>query len=230
MFQEFINYIQDKNPDIIVGWNLDGFDAPFLINRINKLGMDANLLGRGGKSFTTKYGAKIFGRVLFDLMNAYKKHFSMGGRESWSLEYISQYELKEGKEEYRGELDDLWKEDQEKFLKYNKRDVELLVLLNEKLHIIDFFDEIRRMASCRFEDVFMNSKTADCLCLRYAKEHGFVLPSVKQHPKESYRGGYVKESEAKLHRNIAVMDLKSLYPSIMIGFSISPENLIKDEN
>ncbi|MCK5176659.1 MAG: ribonuclease H-like domain-containing protein [Candidatus Aenigmarchaeota archaeon] len=229
MLQEFINYIQDKNPDIIVAWNGDGFDFPFLINRINKLGMNANLLGRGGKSYTTKYGAKIFGRVLFDLMGAYKKHFAGGtGRESWSLEYISQYELGEGKEEYRGELDELFINDREKFLKYNKRDVELLVLLNEKLHIIDFFDEIRRLASCRFEDVFMNSKTADCLCLRYAKEHNFVLPSVKQRPKNKYKGAFVHDSIPKLHKDIAVMDMKSLYPSVIIGFNISYETLDKN--
>jgi len=229
MLKDFIRYIQKTDPDILVAWNGDAFDFPFLINRIMKVGLYVHALGRGGKCMTTKYGAKIFGRVLFDLMGAYKKHFSGGrGRESWSLEYISQYELGEGKEEYRGELDDLFINDKEKFLKYNKRDVELLVMLDEKLHIIEFFDEIRRLANCKFEDVFMNSKTADCLCLRYAKENGFVLPSVREHPYEKYEGAYVKDSEAKLHKDIAVFDMRSLYPSIMLAFNVSPECLVEN--
>ena len=223
---DFVNYIRVKDPDILIAWNGDNFDFPYIINRMKKLKLNPNKLARlDNKSYTTKYGAKIFGRILFDLMDAYKKHMSEGGRESWSLDYISKYEFGDegGKEEYKGELDDLYKNDLKIFLKYNKRDVELLVMLNEKLGIINFFDEISRLAYCRIEDVFMNSKTADSLCLRYAKEHNFVLPSVKHHEKEPYKGGFVMNSEPKLHNNIAVMDMKSLYPSIMIGFNTSYE-------
>lgn len=228
---EFISYIKEKDPDVLIAWNGDGFDFPFIINRMIKLNIEPKSLARmNGNVFTTEHGAKIFGRVLFDLMNAYKKHFSGGGRESWSLEYISNYELGEkgGKDKYKGELDDLRKNDFDKFLEYNKRDVELLVLINEKLKMIEFFDEIRRMAFCKFEDVFMNSKTADCLCLKHAKKNNFILPSVKKHLKGSYEGAFVHNSEPKLHRNIAVMDMKSLYPSVMIGFNISYETLSED--
>ena len=229
---EFISYIKEKDPDVLIAWNGDGFDFPFIINRMIRLNIEPKSLARmNGNVFTTEHGAKIFGRVLFDLMNAYKKHFSGGGRESWSLEYISNYELGEkgGKDKYKGELDDLRKNDFDKFLEYNKRDVELLVLINEKLKMIEFFDEIRRMGFCKFEDVFMNSKTADCLCLKYAKQNNFILPSVKKNPKEeTYKGAFVHDSEPKLHRDIAVMDMKSLYPSVMIGFNISYETMNKD--
>jgi len=231
LINEFVNYIQVKDPDMLVAYNGDMFDFPYLINRMNNLKLDTNNLSRmKGKSYTTKYGAHVFGRVLFDLLPAYKKHFAENRRESYSLDYISKYELgnKGGKVEYEGSLDDLYKTDLDKFLKYNQKDVELIVLLDEKLKIINFFDEIRRMAFCKFEDVFMNSKTADCLCLKYAKKHNFVLPSVKKHEKESYKGGYVKNSDPKLHRNISVLDFKSLYPSIMIGFNTSYETLIEN--
>lgn len=233
VIEMFIQYIQLTNPDILVAWNGDGFDFPFLINRINKLKLNSNRLAReSGSAYTTKYGAKIFGRVLFDLMYAYKKVTSNEGRESWSLEYISKYELKDkgGKEQYKGELDDLFKNDIEKFKKYNIRDVELLVLMNEKLGLIEFFDEVRRLCFCKFEDVFMNSKIADCLCLKMAKDK-FVLPSVKKNEdRESYMGGFVKDAIPKLYDNIAVMDMKSLYPSIMIGFNISYETLLDKNN
>ncbi len=230
LLEYFIRYIKWTNPDMLVAWNGDGFDFPLLINRIKKVGLNPNRLSRGGKTkafkTTNKVITKCYGRVLFDLMHAYKKMHSYSGRESWALDYISKYEGLGGKEEYKGELDELFKKDIDKFIAYNKRDVELLVLLNEKLGIIDFFDKVRRLCCCQFVDVFMNSKMADCLCLRYARKHRFVLPRAMTRPKETFQGGFVHSSEPKLHKNICVMDMKSLYPSIMIGFNVSYETLL----
>jgi DNA polymerase I len=237
LLTEFIKYIQFTNPDMLVAWNGEGFDFPFLINKIKKLKLPT--LGRMNEPCYTKklqgtnsYRSHVFGRICFDLMEAYKKMNSYGGRESWSLDYISRYELgdKGGKEEYKGSLDELFKKDLDKFVAYNKRDVELIKLIDEKLQIINFFDELRRLCLCKFEDVFMNSKMADCLCLKYARQNGFVLPSCKDNEKESFEGAYVHDSEPKLYKNVAVMDMKSLYPSIIIGFNISPETIRKEKS
>lgn len=231
MLSAFIQYIQTTDPDIILSWNGNNFDFPYILNRMKGFEIDLNRLGRSnGFSYVNlEYfnSCKIYGRILFDLMEAYKKHFASGGRESWSLDYISKYELGDlgGKEEYEGKLDDLYYNNHDKFIEYNKRDIELLVLLNEKLNIINFFDEIRRLAFCRFEDVFMNSKTADCLCLKWAKKRNIVLPSINKKPQDKYEGGYVMQCNPKLYENIVVMDFKSLYPSIMIGFNTSYETI-----
>lgn len=231
MLSAFIKHIQDTDPDIIVSWFGNGFDFPYLLNRMKLLKIDIQRLGRGGYCYSGngEYNkCKIYGRILFDMLEAYKKHFTGNtGRESWSLDYISKYELgnENGKEKYEGTLDELEEKDYDKFLKYNLRDVELMVLLDNHLNIINFFDEVRRMAFCRFEDVFMNSKTADCLCLKYAREHNIILPSVNPKDGDKYEGGYVIECDPKLYENIIVMDFRSLYPSIMIGFNISYETL-----
>lgn len=226
MLSQFIAYIENTNPDVLAAWFGNGFDFPYILNRMKRLGININRLGRGGYSYSGKR-CKVYGRVLFDMLEAYKKHFSSGGRESWSLDYISKYELGEqsGKEKYEGTLDELEEKDYKKFLLYNKVDVELLIELDNHLKMVDFFDEIRRMSFCKFEDVFMNSKTADCLCLKYAREQNIVLPSVSFSIGEKYTGGYVIDCNPKLYENIAVMDFRSLYPSIMIGFNTSYETL-----
>jgi DNA polymerase I len=229
LLTDFIKYIHIINPDIFIAWNGEGFDFPFLVNKIKKLKLQ-DLARLHQSSYTKKlknntFKTHIFGRVCFDLMEAYKKMNSYGGRESWSLDYISKYEGIGGKEKYKGELDDLYITDLQKFITYNKRDVELLVLLNEKLKIIDFFDEVRRLCFCKFEDVFMNSKIADCLCLKYS-QNKFVLPTCKEAKKEKFTGAFVHDVEPKLHKNIAIMDMKSLYPSVIIGFNISYETIL----
>jgi DNA polymerase I len=232
LIKDFMRYIKEKDFDMLVAWNGDGFDFPFLINRMKRLKLNPNYLSReNGRSDVRKitygvYNTHIFGRICFDLMRAYKTMDS-SGKESWSLDYISKYEGVGEKDKYKGELDDLYKNDIDKFIEYNRKDVDLLKLLDEKLHIVDFFDEVRRLCLCRFEDVFMNTKMADCLCLKYAKNHNYVLPScVDRGNEKRITGGYVKDSIPKLHNNIAVMDMKSLYPSIMIGFNTSYETLL----
>jgi DNA polymerase, archaea type len=237
MLYDFIKFIRRTNPDMLIAWNGDGFDFPFLINRIRKKGINPDLLARSnneyiGKSIVDKYETKIGGRILFDLMYAYRKWTSGEGRESFSLDYISKYENVGEKVKYKGELDKLYDENIEKFLEYNKVDVELLELLNEKLGLVEFFDELRIICCCTFRDVFMNSKMADSLCLKYAKENNFILPSTTDYKEESFEGGFVVKSIPGLHKKVACMDMKSLYPSIMIGFNTSYETMLdnKEEN
>lgn len=228
MLIDFGKYIKENDPDILIAWNGEGFDFPMLITRMKMHGIDDGALARdNGKSYVDSEKEKlhIYGRICFDLMKGYRK-IAQGGRESWSLDYISKYEELGAKEVYTGELDDLYKNDIKHFIRYNKRDVELMVLIDEKLNIIDFFDELRRLCFARFEDVFMNTKLADSLCLKYARGR-YILPAGERHDDaEKYSGAFVHTSEPKLHQNVAVMDFKSLYPSIMIGFNTSYETIL----
>lgn len=238
MLKDFIKYVIETDPDMFIAWNGDGFDFPFLLNRMNKLKINTDFLARRNKdfigscNFKDKYKVNVEGRILFDLMYAYQKWSAGEGRESFGLDYISEYEGVGNKEKYKGSLDELYEKNINKFLSYNLRDVELLVLLDEKLRLIEFFDTLRKLCFCKFEDVFMNSKLADCLCLKYAKEHNFVLPSAKRNERERFQGAIVQDSIPGLHNNIACVDMQSLYPSLMIGFNLSYETILdkKEEN
>lgn len=215
MLKEFIKFFKATDPDLIIGWNLVGFDAVYIQNRFKRLKLGS--LSRIRKHFWA-------GRVLFDLMVAYK-HLSQGGRESYSLEYISQYELGEGKEKFDGTWDDLYKLHFQKYISYNKRDVELLKLLDEKLHIVDTYDERRRLAFCRFDDVFMNSRVIDQYMLKFCLGK-FVLPTKDYDNKtESVEGAFVLDPKKGLFRNVIVVDLASLYPNTIMQFNISPDTI-----
>ena len=238
MMLDFIRYVRKNDPDMFIAWNGDGFDFPFILNRCIKLGINPNILARQTKEFRGEchrrqnnwHITKIEGRVLFDLMYAYKKFVSGQGRESFSLDYISKYEEVGEKVKFKGDLDTLYDNDINKFLEYNLIDVKLMVELDKKLGIVEFFDELRLLSGCKFDDIFMNSKMGDSLCLRYAKQNGFVLPSVDQTNKsKTFIGGLVKDSTPGLHKNIVCMDMKSLYPSIMIGFNTSYETVLKEK-
>lgn len=106
MLVKFIRHIMDYDPDIITGWNIKGFDVPYIINRIdNVLGekatsklspfgkidiKDENIKGRETKVYT------IVGRSVLDLLDLYQK-FTFVRRESYKLDHIAFVELKKNK-------------------------------------------------------------------------------------------------------------------------------------
>jgi len=218
----FMDVVCKLDPDLITAWNVD-FDMPYILNRMKQNNLNINKLSRINKTFFFNDVMKIKGRVILDLLHAYRK-LTQGEKSSYALEFVAQQELGEGKEKYRGVLNDL---KDEKFILYSKRDVELLVMLDEKLKIIDFFDTIRRLAKVNFHDVFSNKRIIDSFVLCKAKRDGIVLPA--QDPtnkRQTFEGAYVKEPPAGRHPWVVALDFKSLYPSIMMQFNMSYETLV----
>lgn len=109
MLEGFISYMHLKTPTITTAWNGDGFDYPYLVNRMEKIGIDVNTLSPFG--VLEEHRAVVFGKdltirkpvgyVWLDYVEMFKKA-DPSGKESWSLEYISKYIL--GDEE-GGKLD-----------------------------------------------------------------------------------------------------------------------------
>ena len=65
------------------------------------------------------------------------KNFTYTEYPNYRLDTIAQLELGRGKIEYDGNLDQLFRDDIEKFIEYNLVDVELVVDLDKKLQFID---------------------------------------------------------------------------------------------
>jgi len=228
MLESFKKFVIKYNPNMFVAWFGDGFDYPYLLRRMEKININIKELsvlnwsacykGNFGKWVTT-----IKGRILFDLLEGYKK-ISQGSRESYSLDYISKYELGEEKEKFEGTLKDLRKNNFDLFLKYNLKDVRLLVLLDEKLRITNYFDEVRRFAHCQFTDVYSSNRIHNSFSLFMAKKEKIVLLSIQNDSNnEKFQGSFCKEPKKGLHKNVAVFDLKSLYPNIIRTMNLSPE-------
>ena len=224
MIETFIRFVQGTNPDMFVAWYGDEFDFKYIINR---LGKDADKLARVNGSSTSGFKAKIGGRSLFDMYWGYRRMIP-GEKESFKLGYIGEIELGLKKIEYSGSLDELWKNDLRTFLDYNKRDVEILVGLEEKLGIIEYHNELRKIAKCTFDDTFQNSRIVDFYILNFTKDRYALPTTIGEEREDKVKGAYVVEPKVGLHENICVGDLKSLYPSISVSFNMSPETVSED--
>ena len=218
MLKGFADYIRQRDPDILSGWNFLEFDMPYLRKRMEYLGMQVSGLSR--LEGQTERNA-LRGRALFDLLSAYKKMHATQ-KESYRLDSIAEEELGDTKVRYRGTISDLWQKDPVTLLEYNFKDVQLCVGINQKNRIIEFYREIARYVGCPLDRTLNSSNIIDIFVLR--KAHGrYVLPSKGFAQADEFEGATVFEPSRGVRENVVVLDLKSLYPMAMMTINASPE-------
>jgi replicative DNA polymerase I (EC 2.7.7.7) len=223
MLKAFAAYIAERDPDILSGWNFVEFDIPYIMNRMEKLGLSPVMLAR--LPGMTERNA-LRGRALFDLLSGYKKMHSTL-KESYRLDAIAEEEVGERKVRYTGTVSDLWKKQPALLVEYNFKDVELCVAIDKKDNIVGFYREIARYVGCPLDKTLNSSSVIDVYILR--KAHGrYVLPSKGFANAEEFEGATVFEPSKGVRENVIVLDLKSLYPMAMMTINASPET--KDPN
>ncbi len=234
MLDAFVTYLAETDPDVLTGWNFEDFDAPYLLDRMERLDarseydLDPDRLSRVDEVWRSDWGGPdIKGRVVFDLLYAYKRT-QFTELESYRLDAVGELELDVGKERYSGDIGDLWESDPETLLEYNVRDVELCVEIDRKQEVIPFWDEVRTFVGCLLEDAPTPGDAVDIYVLH--KVHGqFALPSKGRADAEEYEGGAVFDPITGVKENVAVLDLKSLYPMCMVTINASPETKLPPE-
>ena len=231
---KFINYFSQIQPTVISGWNTDGYDIPYLINRIKKvLGpKSANKLSPAGIVEWNKHRAryKIFGVSSLDYIKLYK-NFTYTELPNYRLDTVAKTELGKGKIEYDGDLDDLFVTDIHKFIEYNMTDVDLVFELDEKLQLINLARTICHKGHVPYEDVYYASKYLDGAAIVDLKRNGLVAPNkqfrfIEDESQSKLAGAYVMPPIPGLYKWIYDLDLTSLYPSIIMSLNISPETKI----
>jgi DNA polymerase elongation subunit (family B) len=215
---------------------------PYLYHRINKvLGNDmGNYLSPIQKvnihRMTTKDGFEDFldigGINHLDYMNLFKK-FITKQEPSYALGNIGEKYVKLGKIEYQGSLDKLFKEDVDKFIEYNIRDVEIIIELEKSLKFIDLTVTIAHLCHTKYDTIYYSTILNDGAILTYLKRKGIVSPNkpTTYNPslrtlQEEYAGGYLKDPTPGLYEWIIDLDFTSLYPSIIRSLNMGIETLV----
>ena len=240
MLLKYLELYEQINPSIVTGWNIDFFDTPMLYNRIKRLlgEQQANRLSPIGKCFWSPYRKRFFmaGVSYLDYIELYKK-YNYGELPNYRLDTVAQIELGRGKIEYQGNLDQLFKEDIEKFIEYNLVDVELVVGFEQKLQFIDLCRGIAHAGHVPYEDFVYSSKYLEGAMLTYLRRKNLVAPNkpadrqermqaLRDNDQEKFIGAYVKDPIVGKYDWIYDLDLTSLYPSIIMTINISPETKI----
>jgi DNA polymerase elongation subunit (family B) len=233
------------DPDIISGWNVETFDIPYLVNRIDRIFNDDGKMSkklspwkiveerefklRGGLVNKVK---ELKGVRTLDYLNLYRK-FTYSDTESYSLNHISHLELGEKKIDYSeyDSLFDLYKKDFQKFIEYNIHDVSLVSRIDNKMKLIDQVLAIAYDAKVDYIDTLRTVRMWDMIIHNHLIDKGIVVPIDRAFGEEIQKddpiqGAYVKDPKPGMFKDVVSFDLTSLYPSLIMQYNISPDTKV----
>ena len=235
----FLDYWIQNFPDILTGWNVDGYDVPYICGRLERLfgSKEMKLMSPWGivkrEDIEVKGREQIFYRMLginvIDYLDLYKK-FTYTNQESYRLDHIANVELGQRKvahDEFEN-FKDFYTKDWQKFIDYNIVDVELVSRLEDKMKLIELAVALAYDAKVNMQDVYYQVRMWDTLIYNFLKKKGIVVPPGKRSDKdEKYAGAYVKEPIPGKYDWVVSFDLNSLYPHLIMQYNISPETLVE---
>ena len=221
LLKNVVKYIRDTQPDILLGWNFVEFDYPYLVARIKRLwNLElAELISPIGQK---RYGKKEqedipypAGISILDYLDLFKKIYNR--EESNALDNVAHKYLKTPLNK-KVDFNQISDEIRDK----NIEDIKKMVGLEKKLQIIPFYDEIRRMGCCLWEDTDWWSKVLDVMLLKEAKAKGIILPS-KRYGEDivdeiEFEGAYRHCKTGRYLESVYKADLSGAYPQAIINF------------
>ena len=235
----YLNYVTRSQPDVISGWNSEGFDIPYIINRtarllgeesIKRLSPIENVYSR---MTTGAFGREqqrwyVSGISCVDYLDIYKK-FSIGLRESYKLDAIAELELGERKVDYGNtNLSSLADNDWQTFVEYNIQDVNLLVALEDKLRYLELLRMLAYTGLTTIESAMGTLSVITGATVIKARSKRQVVPTFIKDASNAgkYEGAYVGEPQRGFQHDIISFDANSLYPNTMISLNLSPETKV----
>ena len=237
LIKRFLDKWEELDPTIVVGWNSDYFDIPYMYFRIKQVLGDEILRMSpirkvNYREFNGEIQVSIAGVNHLDYMLLHKKYI-MKEEPSYKLGEIGTKYVGLGKLEYEGNLNTLFKNDKNAFIDYNLRDVEIIEKLEEKLKFIELTIMISHICNIPYESIYYNTVMNEGAVLKYLKREGIVSPNkpTTHNPSlkannASYAGGYLLEPIPGLYFDVIDLDFTSLYPSIIKSLNLGIETLV----
>ena len=242
MLKSFLDHWSSPkySPDVITGWNSRFFDIPYLVNRTSKvLGVEfvkkfspwgmvnERKITRRNKEYITY---ELQGIESLDYLELFQKFgYSYGAQESYKLNHIAYVVLGERKLSFEesGSLKNLYKDDFQKYIDYNMKDVQLVDRLEDKMGLITLAMTIAYKGGVNYSDVFGTTRIWESIIYRKLKSQK-IMPIIRDSDsvKTAFAGGYVKDPKVGMHDWVVSFDLNSLYPNIIVQYNMSPETLM----
>jgi len=246
LLNTFLNLIDDA--DVLSGWNSEGYDIPYVVNRIQTILSKSHtrklcLWDQLPKQRTfIKYGNEqetydLIGRLHLDYLELYRK-YTYHEMHSYSLDAIGEYELGERKIAYDGSIDQLYRHDFKTFIEYNRQDTMLLAKIDNKNQFIDLANNIAHANTVLLPTTMGAVAVTDQAIVNEAHKQNVVIPNRPPRRAEVERtdysmldtknavGAYVAFPKKGMHEYIGGIDINSLYPSVIRAMNMSPETIV----
>jgi len=235
ILERFAEAMRAEDPDVITGYNIDGYDIPVIIERAEKLGIRKLQWGRDLTEPRRIYQGfwRLNGRLVADAWWSVKKDLKP---KQETLNAVSKLLLGEEKIEVNmgmkadldydpRRIDKEWEADRDKILRYCTRDAELSLRVIDKIGTLRRTMDMATVSKLPLDDVLNsgNSFLIDSILIRAADRNvpRIGVPMTGSFEEvEAIEGGYVHAFEPGLYHWVCVLDFKSMYPSLIIAKNI----------
>ncbi len=232
------------DPDVLITFNGDRFDFPYLIERIKNLGLRPSLMTPFMDRFPRKpeygHGWLIPGVLAFDIIRKSSHIHTEDG--SKSLNSIAQAILGEGKLELFTTHGESWRKGLtnadalDLFAKYALKDAELTYRLWFRLGLPEWLEVIRITGAPAGEAMYYTARQAgEFLLFRVMHESNILIPAspgvkgrkerLEDH--QIAKGGLVFSPKKEIATGVVICDFTSMYPSIIIAHNVGAESFTK---
>ncbi|MFQ6127379.1 MAG: DNA-directed DNA polymerase [Thermoplasmata archaeon] len=223
IIEGFVDYVKEKDPDVITGYNIDGYDIPLLRDRARKNAIPELYLSRndvplreGGARFW-----RIYGRIVADAWWNAKRELRP---KQETLDHVARLVLGEGKRDVDpSKIDEEWEKDKEKVMRYCKKDAQLALRILESIGVLEKSMDLAIVSKLPV-DYVLNGRTStliDSILIRTADRANVGVPMTRTGRRgESIEGGYVHTIPSGLYHWVCVLDFKAMYPNLIIANNI----------
>jgi DNA polymerase I len=243
MLERFSAIVKEEDADVLTGYNSSNFDLPYLKARAQATGAALDL-GRFGNAIAPLKkglltGMRLNGRIHMDIYPVVK-FFGLIGiikTQKFTLDDVAEDVL--GRRKIKVKKEDIWKMwdsgNIDRLCEYSLVDAELTQALGERVLPIEV--ELSGVAKMLlFETALSTSgQLVENLLMYHAAERKELIPSkpageaINERINAPIQGAYVKLPEPGIYENVAVLDFRGLYPSIIVSYNIDPGTLVGEE-
>jgi DNA polymerase elongation subunit (family B) len=245
LFIQFHSFLHRAKFTIISGWFSNGFDIPYLIRRFEKLfaGLKAVDESAYSKIFNAwspfglepyvdlvKKKIKIPGVLCLDYMEVYDKN-TFDPRENFKLDTIANIELGDEKLKHPSGIEGhlLYRDYYEDFIRYNLKDVQLIVRLENNKNFFFAMAALGYLTFSNLDEVTAAIRLNENLIYTHLRRQNRIMPfTIKEIGGTDYAGAFVFEPQVGRHNWVITLDVSSEYPSLMRALNISPETFLPD--
>jgi len=231
VLRSFVDALREFDPDVVVGYNSNKFDWPYLSERAKALGVPLRVDRVGGAPQQSVYGHwSLVGRANVDLFNIVEEFPEIKLK---TLDRVAEYFGVMRRDERvlipGHKIYEYWRDESKRPLlrQYVVDDVKSTYGLAERL--LPFLIQLSSVSGLPLDQVAAASvgNRVEWMLLRYAYKMGEVAPNREEREYEPYKGAIVLEPRPGLYNDVLVLDFSSMYPNVMMRYNLSPDTYLE---
>jgi DNA polymerase I len=230
VLEAFMDCVERVDPDIIVGYGVNGQGWSYLTERCKRLGLHLLIDRAKTEPHTSVYGhVSLGGRVNLDLADYAEEFPEVKVKTLANLaDYLGILKIENRKIIEDIDFADYWDAQEKRgALKQFSIDNACCVMgITEA--VLDFAMQLSSLVGLPLDHVGTAAAgfRVEWFLIKRTHKLGELVPRRIEQPYRPYAGGLVLQPKPGLHENIAVLDFKSMYPNIMITYNLSPDTYV----